>query len=329
MGVSISFRGAQPSPPLRAAALSFAREHASAMEWRVEAVSLERPQAFLGTRVFECARIEGVSLLPHFACEPLPLVFLDGPGLLVDSFVRDEGRNEVSLTDGPLLKTQFAGPAVHEEVCDFLAELKRRFVPDLEVDDESGFYAGRDREALEAAYAAAWKEIAAQVRDSLREGSAVFEVGGFHFDRAGVDSSGGEWSLLEAEHRALVEQAEAWLASRFGGLGYKLDRTRASVEDLDLVMSDADDEGWAEQLDDPDVEAFVHASGAAFGRTLAALLGGAWRFDEEDGLVLADVGGLGLRVNPFQVAADRLVGGPAHGFGHHLGLFDAFVRHLR
>jgi hypothetical protein len=297
------------------------------MEWGVEAASLSKPRAYLGPRVLECPRLEGLSLLPHFACEPVPLIFLEGPGLLVDSYIEDAGQNDIRLTPEPIVKTHFAGVQAHTEVCDFLAELKRRFVPDLTVDDESGFFEERNVSALEKALAEAWETIAGEVHKARAQGQETFEVGGFLFLKP-ANEGGGEFDRLSAEHKDLLLEAERWFSTRYGGFGYTLDRSRESVTDLDFLMSDADDDEWGKRPEDPEVETFTQAAGLYFGRTVAKVLGGVWRHDEEEGLVLGDVGRIGLLIDPLQIAAERLVGGPCHAFSHHLTLYDEFVKRL-
>src|SRR5262249_46651204 len=112
---------------------------------------------------------------------------------------------------------------------------------------------------------------------------------------------------------------------RFGGFGTTLDRSRASVVDLELAISDADDPDFAKE--GPDADALVLQAGAYFGRTVASVLGGAWR--SEDGrLVPGDVGRSGLVVDPFQVARDRILHGPPWSFVHHLEVYDRLAAAL-
>jgi hypothetical protein len=47
-------------------------------------------------------------------------------------------------------KTQFAGPKVHVAVCAILRYVKERYAPDLDVKDDSGYFAEGDYEKLEA-----------------------------------------------------------------------------------------------------------------------------------------------------------------------------------
>lgn len=326
MGLCLSFLGSLPDRRARRAALEFASAFATDNEWTATPVSISRPKATLAGRPLSDVRVEGVSLLPHFACEPLPLLFLDGPGTLVDLFMKDEGDDRIGLTAEPIVKTHFAGAAVHDEVCRFLRELRERFLPNLRVDDESGYFADPDRERLARALDTEWTTILGEIAADL--GAMPFELGGFQIVPAEAGPPAEEFAALTPEQRDAVLRSETWLLTRYGGFGTTLDRSRASVADLDLLMSDADDEHYADRGEDEDVVDFAGATGAHFGRILVQLLGGFWTVDEEEGLQLRDVGGIGLRVNPFDVAAARVGGGPPHDFERYLEVFEEFRRRL-
>jgi hypothetical protein len=47
-------------------------------------------------------------------------------------------------------KTQFAGPKVHAAVCAILRYVQQRYAPELEIDDDSGYFVEGDFEKLEA-----------------------------------------------------------------------------------------------------------------------------------------------------------------------------------
>ena len=97
--------------------------------------------------------------------------------------------------------------------------------------------------------------------------------------------------------------------------------------DLELAISDADDPAFPKVAESPQTERLVLEAGAYFGRTLAALLGGAWRIDDGR-LVLADVGRCGLIVDPFQVARDRVLRGPPYSFVNHLEVYERLAAAL-
>ena len=329
MGVTIGYSGLQTDPGLRAEALDWARAFATEMEWAFEEITIERPRGFLGHRVLEVPRIEGLSLLPHFASEPVPLLFLDTTGHLVDSILTDEGEGDIRLQDEVLTKTQFAGPAVHVEVCQFLAELRNRFVPGLTVDDETGFFESANLERLNQALDAGWDAIIEGISDMRDEHGSAFEVGGILVRVPAEDRPSGAESQIEPAHRQLLDELETWLMTRYGGFGLDFDRSEQAVEHLDLLMLEADNEGWfSEESDGEEAEQLVHAMGAAFGRTVESTLGAQWELDEEQGLVLAEVGSVGVIMNPFQIAAQRFAHGPAFAFAHQFDVHRELVRRL-
>ena len=323
MGVTVSFTGHQPESGARDAALTWARTFAKETQWVVaDTVCIERARGFLGDQVLEAPKVLGLTFTPHFACEPVPLLFLQSTGQLVDAFVFDEGNGDVRLQREVFVKTQFAGPTVHAEVCQFLATLKKRFVPDLEVDDESGFFTTGDAAALELATDAAWARILERSR-TLREPGAPLAIGGIP-----IREQARECPPLSNEHRELLEELETWLATRYGGFGLDFDRSSSSIEHLDLLMIEADQEGWCDNVEGPETEQIAHALGATFGQTVATNLGGHWEVDPDEGLVLTEIGGVGLIMNPFQVAASRIAHGPSHAFEYHFAAYRDLARRL-
>lgn len=330
MGVSISWNGAQPDAGLRSRALEAARSLATDMEWGITPIDLDpRGHARLGTRNIENPRLHGLALVPHFACEPVHVVFLEGDGDLVDAYVQREGEGRLSLSAEPLAKTQFAGAAAHEEICDLLRMLADDFVPGLRVDDETGFYDDRDRERLEVSMEAAWKAIAGWVRESDFEPGEAFEVAGLRLrgepPLAGVPDP---YARIATDRRGLLEQFSTYFLTLYGGFGLDLDGSAATLDNLDLVLRDLDAEGWSEARENAETENLVYGLGSYFGKLVVRELGGAWEEDPDEGLRLFDVGGIGLLINPFQVATDRLVHGPPDYFAHHYRLYQELVRHL-
>lgn len=325
MGITISFTGSVKEPAARTRVLSFAEEFARDHEWGLKALELRPERAVIGQRSLKSPSARGVVLCPHFASEPIPMVFLEPMGELVDSFAKSEIDGSVRFSAGPIVKTQFAGVRAHREICTFLKLLQTQDVPSLKVDDETDFFDRQDEDRLQARFAESWSALASQFKELRSRPEEKFMVGGFNF-RAGTSEPVSEFFRITEEHQAMLLQAEAWLMTRFSGFGTNLDRTKESIQDLDLLMSDADDQDFAERPDDPSVELFVHGVGVYFGRTLVAHYGGSWEFDEDEGLVLGNVAGIGLEVDPFQIAADRLVHGPPFGFDLHTELVDDFAR---
>jgi hypothetical protein len=175
-------------------------------------------------------------LVPHFACEGVPLIFLPD-GTLVDGYVEDGDGSAPTLYPMALVKTHFAGPAVHKEVCDFLRDLRASAFPSLTVDDETGYFESRDDVALEAAFADAWNELRRRVDDPTRAPGTAFEIGDFPFETP-AGPPRGEWISLDDESRELVESLAAEFVREFGSYGNKLDFSRASIDDLELLVDD-------------------------------------------------------------------------------------------
>ncbi len=328
MGASLGFSGRQTEPTKLEEAISWARTFARDMEWECADVSFERSRGVMGTQPLERPQIAGLSLTPHFACEPVPLLFLESTGQLVDSVVIDEGDGVIRVEPQVMVKTQFAGAAVHAEVCGFLAELRQRFIPDLQVDDETGFSDDGDEARLQRYLDTCWDRLLEEIREVAEPGDRL-EIGGIPVQVPPTDAYVETQRGLDEDQQRILKELELWLVTRYGGFGLEFDRSRSAVEHLDLLMHESDQEGWCADPEDEDAERLAHGLGAAFGSTVEMLLGARWEADEEEGFVLADVGGVGLSLNPFQVAADRIAHGPSRAFAHHLAVYEDLARRLR
>ena len=328
MGVNLSFQGSLDPEVDRATFFDRVREFSREMEWGCQPLDLPSRYATLGAREFVDAKIQGLVLLPHFACEPLPVLMVEDAGILVDSFVRDEREQGVTLDPEPMVSTLFAGAAVHQEICAFLHELRTRFVTNLVVDDEAGFFDEGDAGKLAECFRQAWAALGRELSQAAASGSNDLEVAGFEYVRDEIGAGGDEFGRISAEDQQLLRDLEALLSARYGGLGLTLEPSAGGVEDLDLLMTEADQQEWGADPGDPETEAFAHGLGALLGRAIVNILGGTWVRDPQEGLVLRNVGGAGLRLNPFQIAANRLVRGPVYGFTQHLELLENLTRHL-
>ncbi|HYC78757.1 MAG TPA: hypothetical protein VEI02_14125 [Planctomycetota bacterium] len=327
MAVSLFVHGRLAAADRIPAVLAFARERAAELEW--EATEIEHRfeaaevRSRLGSRTVRPFRARGLSLRPHFACDPLGLVFAGDPPETVDLYIHegDDGRKTVDA--GSLLNTQFAGVEVHQEICEFLDELAKMGV-ELTVDDETGFFETRDGVALRLAFDRAWDAVRRRLEEDAPAAGEPYSVGEFAFE-AGPRATAGEFERVDQETADRLLGLEAETAAAFTGLGYVLDRSRDSVADLELAADDLAQEATTEETER---EREANALGAAFGRTLVAQLGGHWRIDEDEGLRLHDVGGVGLIVDPILVAWRRLTVGPVHALTHHYRAYEALVRGL-
>lgn len=95
--------------------------------------------------------IKGVLLNLHDRCESLNLCF-NASGLItspLDVAFSADNDYAVSPDNWMFVKTQFAGPKVHVAVVELLRYLKSKYIHDLEVDDETGYWDTGDFQAVE------------------------------------------------------------------------------------------------------------------------------------------------------------------------------------
>jgi hypothetical protein len=330
VAVSLSVSGRLSTPEQLRDVLAFAARRAVEWEWHAAEVRRDFPSAAVrdGARVRPAApfRARGLALRPHFACDPLSLVFADDDLALVDLFVH-EGDGVRTIETGCLLNTQFAGPVVHREICGFLADLAAETGCTLEVDDESGWFATREDEALAATFAAAWRGVRARIRTDALAPGTPFEVGELPFFAPdGVRRA--EFAAVPADLARRIEELELALAAQWADFGLRFDRSAASVVDLELAASDFADPETGLASTEAAREEAANVLGAAFGRAIIAQLGGHWFFADEEGLQIRDVGGVGLAVDPIVAAWDRLESGPVHSLTNHFATYAAVARGL-
>jgi hypothetical protein len=93
--------------------------------------------------------LRGISILPHENSEALWLTFNAG-GYLADpaTFAVGEGGKKGGKT-WLSIKTQFAPPPVHAAVVKLLRYVKKRYISDLEVHDDGGYWETGDMDDLE------------------------------------------------------------------------------------------------------------------------------------------------------------------------------------
>jgi hypothetical protein len=329
MAVSLYVSGRLCSPDRRAVALDFAAERARDMEWEAIPVAHSFTEATLregsSSKVVKNFRAEGLALRPHFACDPLPLLFAAHEPILVDSYVHEGVGGARTVESGAILNTLFGGPGVHREVCEFLADLNAAADCSLKVDDETTWFDRKDDAALDRAFAAAWRKLAESVREDGSKPGRRFSVGEFPFV-VGDGRRRAEFEVVGPVWERRILDAEGSLSETAVGSGYSLNRTVQSVEDLELLASDFADPDRGYVSNDAEREAASNHLGAAFGRTLIATLGGHWAFAEDDGLCVADVGGSGLIVDPVVAAFARLTKGPVHSMTNHFGAYRSLAR---
>lgn len=97
-----------------------------------------------------CLGLKGIQFTPHPESEPLVL-FFDRDGYIrspIAMLMILEG-NLQPETAWISMKTQFAGPDTHVWVIGLLKYLKKRYISNLEVSDESDYWESGDRRKLE------------------------------------------------------------------------------------------------------------------------------------------------------------------------------------
>jgi hypothetical protein len=124
-------------------------------------------------RLLKSFSARGLILLPHFACEPIPLLVETHCGLLVDFEEPEEGS---TLEAGSSVKTQFAPVEVHKKVCKLFYEIRERFVSDLNVGDEGDYFRTGDDELLDIARQHVERRLAEKASEAAA-GGAAWRVG--------------------------------------------------------------------------------------------------------------------------------------------------------
>jgi hypothetical protein len=158
MGVTIHYRGRLDDLGRISALCHELTDIARTMKWPCNSLDddwSKAPDAKLtvgekGAVIDGHLGLKGVSFRPHPGAEFLAIYF-DSEGYLRSIM------NMVELVEGQtapdeawvFMKTQFASPDTHVWVIGLLKYLKRKYISNLEVSDESGYWETGDREELE------------------------------------------------------------------------------------------------------------------------------------------------------------------------------------
>jgi hypothetical protein len=162
MGVTIHFEGRLRSRRDLALLVELARGTAERLGWPHRPIAEERAHL---ARVREeedwdyVGPTTGIEVLPHERCDPLRLEF--DSDLYIQEFI----------------KTQFAGPAVHAQVVQFLRTLEPHF-DSLAVEDEGELWSGGDNATLQEHFSAFETALAEYLREHPEaEGPVRLESG--------------------------------------------------------------------------------------------------------------------------------------------------------
>lgn len=156
MGVSLHYRGRLNDIGLLASLRDEVSDIADTMGWPTATLDDDwgvPPDAVLGSDgvVHGNLGLRGIAITPHANSESLALYFDR------DGFLRSP-TTMLLILDGPLeprnawvsMKTQFSGPDTHVRVTGLLKYLKKRYISDLDVSDESHYWDTGDRCKLES-----------------------------------------------------------------------------------------------------------------------------------------------------------------------------------
>ena len=155
MGVSIHYKGRLDDTARLPVLCDEIRDIADTINWPSTTLNddwLQAPDARLtgGGRVKGHLGLKGIQITPHPDSEPLAL-FFDRDGYLrspMSMLMMLEGSLEPERA-WVSMKTQFSSPDTHVWVIGLLKYLKKHYIPDLEVSDESGYWDTGNRAKLE------------------------------------------------------------------------------------------------------------------------------------------------------------------------------------
>jgi hypothetical protein len=205
MGVTIHYRGTIDDKTMVGKLADEMEDFAHSLDWETERWNEDwsKPNTARispGKRVVRTvghAPLHGITLYPHEHCEPLWLTF-DPTGSLVNivgmaMLAQKEGKTDESWTS---TKTQFAPIETHIAIVKLLQYVKRRYVANLEVYDDGGYWGSGDVHELQ-------RRI-----DSINRGLDILE-----------SALSANHSLLSAAKypEELAEAIERIIRDKFGG----------------------------------------------------------------------------------------------------------------
>lgn len=159
MGVSIHYRGQLADPNTIYQLIEEVSDIAKTMGWQYKSMNEDwdmPPSARLesgdepGIRIIGNCALKGIHFQAHEHCEPVWLYF-NVQGILTSPFQVALDAAEGYPVHKPWLftKTQYGGIDIHITVIKLLQYLKQKYLPDLEVEDESGYWETGDITELE------------------------------------------------------------------------------------------------------------------------------------------------------------------------------------
>lgn len=134
MGITIHYQGKIRSIDKIPELIAEMRDLAETAGWEYSIIN-----------ICQKSSLRGISLDVHPQCESFSLTFAEGGGLISYFNYQDiPGRKGVKEVKPLFVKTQFAGVETHILIIRLLEYVKKKYIPDLEIDDEGEYWQRRD-----------------------------------------------------------------------------------------------------------------------------------------------------------------------------------------
>ena len=337
MSMGIAYRARLPKPDALPALLEFMRTQCELRGWLyaeppAQQLAPARVRSIEG-RTQDHARLDlaGIWVNPHFGCDDLCLVFDRLSGSLIDPSRSDSGDGALPLVnDFALTRTTYADAAIQVELVATLEELASRDLASVELGDPAGKELSRDRQSAEQrileARVSALEACRARPAQPIRLGGIVQFLSPDELAEVRAAAPGPVERLEARERDALLSARsgllDAWLEST-PGLAMGGDTAATALEQLtDQLLSTPSNRHDGRYLEDT----FVWQLGSTIGFLLIETLGGHWeRGGTEEGLRVANLGGVGLTWSPMRAAVERLQSGPMYAPDRVLGWLRGMV----
>lgn len=179
MGLSLCYRGRLDDISRVSGLIEELREFADICGWENSGIEEDwsgPPQARIGVlpgwRVVGHLALKGIEFVPHPCCDPVSFYF-DGQGTLSSVPGRALSLDQRERPDQPFIsvKTQFAPAEIHIAIVRLLRYIKGRYISNLEVRDEGGYWETGDPAELERR-----RESINRALDMLKQALSATEV---------------------------------------------------------------------------------------------------------------------------------------------------------
>ncbi len=157
MGITIHYQGTLQDKSQINSFIEELTDIAKTMNWQTQVLDEDWSQpstaklssAKNGVEITGYLALKGILIHLHPDCEPLTL-FFDAKGCLTSPFDCALGNDEKTKENSYIfVKTQFAPPDIHITIIKLLKYLQKKYIPNLEVQDEGGYWDNEDKNELE------------------------------------------------------------------------------------------------------------------------------------------------------------------------------------